>query len=179
MTEYGVLEYPYSYKLIVYWNINWIFCTGMFSLSKYCVLEYPHWVNIVYWNILPVLNIVYWNIPTYWILYAGVSLLSEYFVLKCRILEYPYCSEYCVLWYPYWLNISCSDILTDWWRRWPRRSGAHVLACLLGFASLFLLGHEFGVVTADWIFALEYSSLFWILFTEIYLMTQSFVLKYP
>jgi hypothetical protein len=50
-----------------------MFCTGMSLLAEYFVLEYPYW-----------LNIIYWNIPTDGIFCTEISLLAEYFVL-----EYP------------------------------------------------------------------------------------------
>jgi hypothetical protein len=57
-------------------------CTGISLLAEYVVLEYPYW-----------LNMLYWNIPTDRIFCTGISLptvyfvLTEYFVLQQIALE--------------------------------------------------------------------------------------------
>jgi hypothetical protein len=65
------------WKEYTYW-LNILFCTGISLLARYFVLEYPYWVDVVYWNILTGLMLctgisllagylVYWNILTGWI----------------------------------------------------------------------------------------------------------------
>jgi hypothetical protein len=93
---------------ILYWNTDRIFCTEIslltecfalkyLLLSENCVLKYPSW-----------LNILYWNTPTDRIFCTEMSLLTEYLALKYLLL-----SENCVLEYPSWLNILYWNTPTD------------------------------------------------------------------
>jgi hypothetical protein len=79
----------------LYIATDWMFCTGIFPLIEYFVLEYSYCLKF------------YRNIPIDWIFCTGIFLLAEYCFTGIFLI-----TEYFV--YPYWLNVLYWNIPANW-----------------------------------------------------------------
>jgi hypothetical protein len=164
---------------------EWIICTGEFFWTDYFVLEYPYW-----------LNILYWNINANWLFCTGISLLPEYFVLECSFGLIIWYWNITYDWIFYWNILFCTgNITTDCvFCSWKHHHWLNILYWNIPLDWLFGTGISISLPTEYFTeihyfvlkitlltayFALGNIITDWIFCTGIFLWTDYLVMEYP